>query len=137
MILTLQRLPGTPHATLGHLEADGAPFCDTLELPWRENQHGVSCIPAGAYAVLFRDSLHFHRVTLHIERVPERDGIEIHPANHVEELRGCIALGKCLAPEALMESKAAVEALEAKVRAAFARGESVTLEVRNAEVANA
>lgn len=67
--------------------------CNTLELPWKNNTRKVSCIPKGVYKVLKRLSPkygdHFH-----IQDVPNRDLILIHPANYVTDLLGCIAVGK-------------------------------------------
>ena len=66
--------------------------CHSLELPWINNQRNISCIPTGTYQVVKRRSpkygTHFH-----ILDVPNRDLILIHEANHVHELRGCIAVG--------------------------------------------
>lgn len=121
----------TKPATLGHLSIDGTPECDALELPWKHNQAQVSCIPAGSYRLAWEGSPRLQRHTLRLKAVPGRWGILIHPANHVSELRGCIALGKRLAADSLMESRKAVEAVEAKVRAAMARGEAVTLQIRD------
>jgi hypothetical protein len=39
-------------------------------------------------------SNHFKRILPHIENVPNRTDILLHPANTVEELRGCVGLGK-------------------------------------------
>lgn len=66
--------------------------CFTLELPWRENQRNVSCIPAGRYPVIPRFSERFKH-HLHLLNVPGRDLILIHEANFVDQLRGCIAVG--------------------------------------------
>ncbi|GAB2994173.1 hypothetical protein GCM10027284_09250 [Cyclobacterium sediminis] len=66
--------------------------CFTLELPWQGNQRNISCIPAGIYKAKKRKSETFGR-HFHILDVPNRDYILIHEANHVHELRGCIAVG--------------------------------------------
>ncbi len=49
-------------------------------------------IPAGKYRMWIQRSNKFNRDLIHLN-VPRRTGIMIHPANHPEELRGCIALG--------------------------------------------
>lgn len=134
MKLTLQRLATAAPAALGTLSVDGAYHSDTLERPWLENRRMASCIPAGSYKVTLGYSGRFGRNMLRVLDVPERDGILIHAANHVLELNGCIALGKRLAADALMESRAAVQALEGKVRAAMAKGEEVWMDVKNPEV---
>ena len=64
----------------------------TLELPDKDNQKEISCIPCGKYEVVKRFSEkytdHFH-----ILNVPNRDYILIHNANFVRQLKGCIAVG--------------------------------------------
>ncbi len=64
----------------------------TLELPWKDNEKMVSCIPAGKYTCVKRNSKkygdHFH-----VTNVSNRDMILVHPANKVSELRGCLAPG--------------------------------------------
>lgn len=95
--------------TFGELELDGW-RCVTLELPWRENARGKSCVPAGTYLFKIVDSPKHGRVyqeyddpkTARKEDVPGRDYVQIHPANlagdiekgYVSQLRGCIALGQ-------------------------------------------
>jgi hypothetical protein len=66
--------------------------CFTLELPWKDNQRKISCIPAGIYKVVRRFSQRFNN-HLHILDVPERTFILIHEANFVHQLEGCIAVG--------------------------------------------
>lgn len=67
--------------------------CFTIELPWKNNQRRISCIPPGRYQVVHRRSPkygdHFH-----ILNVPGRDLILIHQANYARELQGCISVGE-------------------------------------------
>lgn len=65
----------------------------TMELPWKNNERKVSCIPAGTYQVVRRVSTKY-KLHFHILDVPERDWILIHPANYSRQLMGCIAPGK-------------------------------------------
>ena len=44
----------TDESTIGELFVNGERFCDTLELPYRDNQRSVSCIPIGEYSVRLR-----------------------------------------------------------------------------------
>lgn len=72
-----------------------------IELPWRDNAPGISCIPPGSYRARVVDSAHFHRRVYLLEGVPDREAIEIHPANFAGdtalgyrcELKGCMAPG--------------------------------------------
>jgi hypothetical protein len=132
MILTLHREALEP-VTLGRLKVDGIMHSHTLELPWRDNQTGISCIPPGVYAVAFFDSPKFKRTILRLKGVPGREAVEIHPANHVAELRGCIALGvrTNVHSDFLVESRKFVDSLEAMVLLALDRKEAVCLEVIN------
>lgn len=82
----------TDGPTMGQLFAGGATY-QTLELPWRENAHGVSCIPPGTYPVTLKFSPKFQRMMPLILDVPGRTSILIHPANSVTELEGCVAIG--------------------------------------------
>ncbi|MEJ1934146.1 DUF5675 family protein [Nostoc sp. NIES-2111] len=75
----------------GVLYLNDQQVCYTIELPWQNNQRYISCIPEGSYPVVKRYSQRFgwH---LHVQQVPGRSWILIHPANHaIKELQGCIA----------------------------------------------
>lgn len=63
--------------------------CDTLELPWKNNQRNISCIADGIYPYEVVDGL-----AIRIDNVNGRDGIFMHVANSWKELRGCVAVGK-------------------------------------------
>ena len=66
--------------------------CDTLELPYLNNKVNVSCIKEGSYVVESDDyGRHKYFKLLDVEG---RSGIEIHIANTVKDLQGCIGLGK-------------------------------------------
>jgi len=63
----------------------------TIELPWKNNQARVSCIPEGKYELVKRWSPKFGR-HLQVMNVSGRKYILIHPANEaLRELKGCIA----------------------------------------------
>jgi hypothetical protein len=77
--------------TNGALFVNGQFLCFTIELPWRENQRNISCIPEGTYEIVPRNSKRFQN-HLHVQDVKGRSLILIHPANNaLKELRGCIA----------------------------------------------
>ena len=90
MELHLQR---TYHqnGTNGFLTLEGDFLCYTIELPYRDNRRGLSCIPEGNYGLEIRYSPRFKNHLL-VENVPGRTLILIHPANNaLTELKGCIA----------------------------------------------
>lgn len=96
--LSLIRTHSLPQQTKGELfvldeNAQVLFQCFTLELPWKENQQNISCIPAGRYPIVPRWSAKY-KDHLHILDVPNREWILIHEANYVHELRGCIAVGR-------------------------------------------
>lgn len=77
--------------TNGCLLAAGELICFTIELPWKENAAGRSCIPEGRYRLRRRWSRRFGR-HWQLVAVPGRDLILLHAANNAQtELRGCIA----------------------------------------------
>jgi hypothetical protein len=66
--------------------------CVTLELPWKNNERRVSCIPTGVYRWVKIVSPKF-KECIHITSVVGRSEILIHPANRKEDLLGCIGVG--------------------------------------------
>lgn len=67
-------------------------FCRTLELPWRNNQRNISCIPPGKYPA--EKGFNSKGVeVIKINDVPGRDGIQIHPGNTYKNIKGCIIPG--------------------------------------------
>lgn len=80
--------------TFGRMTHDAGWACYTVEPPWAQNKPGVSCIPAGLYA-LDLGIYHKHDYPAYeLRHVPGRANIKIHIANVAAELDGCIAVGK-------------------------------------------
>lgn len=75
---------------------DGEKFslydCHTLELPWKENQRSVSCIPDGDYTVKKRKSAKFAH-HFHLTDVEGRSWILIHAGNFYTNTDGCVLVG--------------------------------------------
>jgi hypothetical protein len=71
---------------------DGVPICLTLELPWKENQSQVSCIPEGEYECGWYLSP-THGETILLKNVPGRSLIMFHAGNTAKDVKGCIAVG--------------------------------------------
>lgn len=98
---------------VGTVREDGDSLfrCEWVELPWRDNAAGLSCVPAGiVYTAHIVQSTHFGRAVYLLDNVPGRDLIEVHPANWAgdrakgwhSDLRGCCAPGLAravMAPE--------------------------------------
>jgi len=74
---------------------------DSLELPWRNNAHMISCVPAGVYRAHVIFYAHMNRNVYELESVPNRTDCLIHPANWAgdvalgfhTDLLGCTGLG--------------------------------------------
>lgn len=87
MKLRLERTAPRSTYTVGHLYADGAYVCDTLEDPVRDLTRekkvpGQTAIPAGTYDVVVNISPKFRRLLPRLLRVPGFEGILIHRGNY-------------------------------------------------------
>lgn len=91
-MLELLRYNSTHDLTQGILFVKGTYFCDTLELPWKDNARKISSIPTGMYSVQWRKDDVFPEV-LEVLNVPERSGILIHSGNTTADIKGCILVG--------------------------------------------
>lgn len=88
--VTIKRTSDNGIETLGTLTF-GSFTCSTLERPWLNNQHNISCIPKGTYHATVQP---FHSTHMYeLSPTAPRTGIFMHPANYVTDLLGCIALG--------------------------------------------
>jgi len=77
--------------TQGVIEANGSTF-HSLELPWKDNQRRVSCIPPGVYPLVRHVSPKFGECYW-VRNVPGRSEILIHPGNYHTQILGCILPG--------------------------------------------
>jgi hypothetical protein len=99
-IVNLCRLRRSDQGTQGMLLFEDF-NCHTLELPWRDNQRSISCIPAGEYKCQTRQSPKFG-TTYHVTEVPGRSYVLIHSGNWAGDVNkgfkshvnGCILLGQ-------------------------------------------
>lgn len=66
--------------------------CRTLELPWRNNQKSISCIPPDKYVCRRVKNTKFGD-TFQVCDVPNRVGILFHAGNWPHDTHGCILLG--------------------------------------------
>jgi len=102
VILTMHT-QSNEEATTGIMQAGDLEFY-TIELPWRDNKQGWSCVPAGTYDLIpYNSPTHgptwcLHNPALNVYgRAPYpigcRSECELHSANYARQLLGCIALG--------------------------------------------
>jgi len=101
-------------STIGELFLNGERFCYTLELPYRDNQRSISCIPAGEYNVrlrLARESATRDYLHLLVQEVPNRSYILFHRGNTAKDTRGCILVGQGSQQDVVHNSTLAMDLL--------------------------
>ena len=111
MDIILQRLTTSDNGTFGILIKDDRPFLVTLELPWKDNQRNISCIPAATYKATKVFSEHFQKYLFILSNIVNRDAVEMHIGNDIRDTHGCILLGMqySLASYAIVNSKLAFD----------------------------
>ena len=121
-----------PEGTNGKLECEDKFICNTIELPWKNNETKVSCIPEGKYFIKKRYSKKF-QWHLEVLGVKNRSLILFHPANNaLQELNGCLApVTKLSGPGLGLMSRKAFSKLKNLVYKALDSNESVTLIVKS------
>ena len=138
---TLQRISFSDEGTKGTITIGNGKNWKTLELPWRENQSHISCIPPGTYSCILRWSERFNKMLYELQDVPDRQNIEIHVGNWAGDetkgfhsnVLGCIVLGEffgSIPPHenqiAVLESSKALSEFMSAMQ-----GLPFTLEIRN------
>lgn len=108
MIVRIQRTSLGPIATTGILTMDHMGFrLFTLEDAWRDNQNGISCIPAGHYllerhesenygrtwAMVNHDLDVYHRPADRVAGVGRFACLCCHSGNHADHVEGCVIVG--------------------------------------------
>ncbi len=107
----LQRLIEDKYGTHGELkDEEGKTLCCTIERPWLNNQHDISCIPAGEYACIPHDSP-THPKCWEVSGVPDRTAILIHTGNTEADSAGCIIIGATASVTGVLMSKVAMDKL--------------------------
>ena len=104
----------TEISTIGNLYLDGEWLCDTLELPYKDNQRSISSIPAGQYKVRLRtakESATRDYLHLLIQDVPNRGYVLFHVGNSAKDTRGCVLVGIGTEQDYVKNSRLAMELL--------------------------
>lgn len=91
--LILIRVTRTEHGVFGVLLRRQTPFAVTLEPEDKNNERGISCIPAGVYYCEPYNSPKFGW-TYQVKNVPNRDYILFHAGNTEDDTEGCILIGE-------------------------------------------
>lgn len=130
MRIILLRFAQQPGWTLGALFIDERFECFTVEDEARAIKvPGVTAIPEGIYSVRITYSPKFNRMLPLIENVPGFDGIRIHIGNTAADTDGCIIPGVMAAAGRVLESRAAFDALYAKIQEAQDRHEEISITI--------
>lgn len=130
--LLLIRDTFTKKSVIGELFLNGERFCDTLELPYKDNQRSVSCIPAGQYKVRLRtprESATRDYIHLLVQDVPNRDYILFHRGNSAKDTRGCILVGQGSQQDVVHNSTLAMDLLVKEI--INLGGEKINLTIKN------
>ena len=122
----------TDESTIGELFLNGERFCDTLELPYRDNQTSISCIPIGQYKVrlrLPRESATRYYIHLLVQDVKDRSHILFHRGNTAKDTRGCILVGQGTQHNIVHNSSLAMDLLIKEI--INLGGENINLIIKN------
>ena len=95
--LVLIRDTFSKESILGKLYLNDEMFCDTLELPYKDNKRSISSIPVGEYNVRLRyprESATRDYIHLLVKDVKDRNYILFHIGNSAKDTRGCILVGQ-------------------------------------------
>lgn len=132
MRITVIRDHPSDTCTIGQLLVDGVFECYTLEdvvrPPDAPKVFGQTAIPYGEYLVTITYSPHFQRNLPLLSNVPDFEGVRIHPGNTAADTEGCLLVGVGRSDTTVTGSRAAFNALFAKLQAALEVGETLTIE---------
>lgn len=135
MKLELHREVFTEKSTIGKLHVNGVPTCETLEDFDRHLEeggkkvYGKTCIQRGVYGVIVDMSARFKVRMPLLLKVPQFEGVRIHPGNTSEDTEGCILVGKTRGVDFVGDSRKAYEALMANLEAAILAGEKLEITI--------
>ena len=130
--LLLIRDTFTDKSTVGELFVNGERFCDTLELPYRDNQKRISCIPAGNYKVRMRyprESATREYLHLLVQDVKDRSFILFHRGNTAKDTKGCILVGQGSQQDIVHNSTLAMDLLMKEI--IHLGGKNINLIIKN------
>jgi hypothetical protein len=121
-----------PSGTNGKIVHEVKLLCHCIELPWKNNERRISCIPEGSYSLKKCNSAKFGE-HIEITGVENRNLILFHPANNaIKELNGCIApVAEITGHGCGLRSRLAFEKLKTLVFGALAKNEKVMLTIKS------
>ena len=116
MELRIKRTDFSDQSTIGELSVNGQFECYTLE----DKVAGKTAIPAGRYEVVISFSQRFQRPLPLLLKVPNFEGIRIHPGNTAGNTEGCILVGETKSGDFIGQSRVAFDRLFEKLKAVAA-----------------
>ncbi|MCK5612062.1 hypothetical protein KAR91_59880 [Candidatus Pacearchaeota archaeon] len=117
--IILNRVAQSKAGTYGTLILNHIPLCVTLELPWKDNEQDISCIPNGVYGCSRYTSERRGKVWK-VHDVPNRTDILFHKGNYISEILGCILVGRAFTSKGIAYSRDALAELNKKLPDSFA-----------------
>ena len=135
MKLELHRDTFTEKSTIGKLHVNGVAVCETLEDFDRHLEeggtkvYGKTCIPRGGYEVIVNHSNRFKVRMPLLLKVPQFEGVRIHPGNTDESTEGCILVGQKRGVDWIGDSRLAYNALMSDLEAAILAGEKLEITI--------
>ena len=141
MNILLERIARKGEYTIGRLYIKGEHLCDTLEDTDRglsqdmseaeiktHKVHGQTAIPTGEYRIDMRTiSPRFKRILPRLIAVKGFQGVLIHSGNTAADTEGCILVGENRKVGMLLNSRATLDKLFARMKKAQADGEEIKL----------
>lgn len=123
--------------TIGRLSIGGQYICDTMEPPWRdfgmgrrgEKVPGRTAIPEGRYLLVVTFSQRFQKWLPLLIGVYGFSGVRIHAGNTVADTQGCLLVGQNRVVGKVVNSRAAMERLMARIREAERFNEPIHLTI--------
>jgi hypothetical protein len=129
MDVNVKRLEFSEESTVGELSINGEFECYTLEDKVRPVKiKGKTAIPAGRYEVIINFSQRFQRQLPLLLKVPDFEGVRIHPGNTAANTEGCILVGETKEENFVGHSRLAFDRLFEKLKIA-SRTEKIFIEI--------
>jgi len=134
MRLVLKRTTFTKNSTIGELSIDGRLVCHVLEdvvRPAGQKVFGKTAIPAGTYDIIVNLSNRFRVLMPLLLKVRGFEGVRIHAGNTEADTLGCLLVGTYdpRKPDFVSNSRQAYAQVLARINAALAAGEPVTITI--------
>ena len=129
MELHVKRTDFSEQSTIGEMRVDGKFECYTLEDKVRPVKiKGKTAIPAGRYEVIINFSQRFQRQLPLLLKVPDFEGVRIHPGNTAANTEGCILVGETKDENFVGHSRLSFDRLFEKLKAA-SKTEKIFIEI--------